>query len=111
MMANTWQGKFPIINLVLDGYERTSPVGSFPPNGYGLYDMAGNVLEWCWDWYGTNYGQPTITNPKGPTTGTDRVLRGGDWCGDAIIARCAYRSFSYPDLAAYLVGFRCVRER
>jgi formylglycine-generating enzyme required for sulfatase activity len=54
-MANTWQGVFPHENLKLDGYERTSPVASFPANGYGLYDMIGNVWEWTTDWYSPGY--------------------------------------------------------
>jgi formylglycine-generating enzyme required for sulfatase activity len=55
MMANSWQGEFPIQNLAADGFERTSPVGSFPPNNYGLFDMAGNVWQWTADWYQTRH--------------------------------------------------------
>ena len=85
----------------------TSPVGSFPPNGYGLYDRVGNVTEWCWDWYGTPY--TSGSDPRGPASGSNRVERGGSWAGDASRQRCALRNPHTPAFVSNEVGFRCVR--
>jgi formylglycine-generating enzyme required for sulfatase activity len=87
-----------------------SPVGSFDVNGYGLQDMAGNELEWCWDWYGTPYGQPSNINPTGAGSASGfRVARGGLWIRYADYARCADRKYGNPSGAYLAFGFRCVR--
>lgn len=89
----------------------TAVIGSFPPNEFGLHDMAGNVSEWCWDFYDPEYGSPVplINNPHGPDKGKNCVVRGGSWRHTAAEARCASR-FNLPgDVPAAYVGFRVVR--
>ena len=87
----------------------TSPVGSFAANGYGLYDMAGNVGQWCWDWYGVPYAGGT--DPRGVGDGSIRIMRGGAWSGNAFSARSAIRYRSTPSVAVNNVGFRLARGR
>jgi formylglycine-generating enzyme required for sulfatase activity len=128
-MANIWEGHFPNENSAEDGFVRSAPVASYPPNGYGLYDMAGNVWEWCSDWYRPDeYERQAAAanggitrNPKGPARedsfdpgeagAAKRVQRGGSFlCTDQYCTRyrVGSRGKGAPDTSSNHVGFRCV---
>jgi len=94
-----------------DKWDRCAPVGSFEPNGYGLYDMAGNVWEWCADWYDEDYySNLEVLNPQGPSSssGNTRVIRGGAWSCSSYYRHVACRCPRYPNNRYYYGGFRCV---
>jgi formylglycine-generating enzyme required for sulfatase activity len=122
-IANVWQGDFPLENTREDGFLATAPVGSYPPNGYGLHDMAGNVWEWCSDFYLAHYyDHSPPRNPTGPKLGFDiqdpreqkRVQRGGSFlCSPSYCERyiVGTRHPGEPKSAANHLGFRCVKDR
>ena len=89
--------------------DKPLPVGSFPPNAFGLYDMHGNIWEWTSDWYG-EYDLKDTLNPKGPETGKDKVIRGGGWREPARECRSAYRSSVYPGNKGAGMSFRIVKS-
>lgn len=112
--CNIWQGEFPEHNTGDDGYVQTAPVNEYEPNGYGLYNVSGNVWEWCADWFSPDYHTTDAynhDNPTGPNEGNQRVMRGGShlchrsWCNRY---RVAARSKNTPDSSTSNIGFRCV---
>jgi formylglycine-generating enzyme required for sulfatase activity len=97
------------------GTENTTPVGSYPSNGYGLNDMIGNVWEWCNDWYHHDYYlMSPYQNPGGPDLGDARIVRGGGWEGPVHVyakyLRCSYRHFLRPNRTTFYIGFRCAKS-
>ncbi len=111
-LCNIWQGTFPTINTGDDGHLGTAPVRALRPNGYGLFEMAGNVWEWCADWFLPKYYRSSpVDNPQGPSIGRGRVMRGGSYlCHDSYCNRyrVAARTSNTPESSSGNCGFRTV---
>jgi formylglycine-generating enzyme len=111
---NVWQGAFPGDNTMADGYYGPCPVEAFPPNGYGLHNMTGNIWEWMADWFDPSFRQrDRIHNPRGPAQGAEKVQKGGSYlCHESYCRRyrVAARQGLTPDSSTGNVGFRCGRD-
>jgi formylglycine-generating enzyme required for sulfatase activity len=111
-VCNIWQGEFPRIDTGEDGYAGTCPVDGFPPNGFGLYSVAGNTWEWCADWFSRDFHvHGPRMNPVGPAAGVERVMRGGSFlCHKSYCNRyrVAARTSNSPDSSTANIGFRCI---
>jgi len=112
--CNIWQGSFPDHNTREDGYLTTAPVRAYRPNGHGLWNAAGNVWEWCADWFASDwYARSPRDDPQGPAEGSRRVMRGGSYlCHDSYCHRyrVAARSANTPDSSSANAGFRCASD-
>ena len=112
LKANTWEGEFPNQNNVTDKFYYAAPVKSFKPNNYGLYDLAGNVWEWCLDYYSDDLGTTAVVDPEGPASSSDgdRTLRGGSYSNYAVQSRSAVRARYQPENTDGVVGFRIMAK-
>lgn len=112
--CNIWQGEFPNRNTEQDGYASTAPVDEYRPNGRGLYNVSGNVWEWCADWFSPDYHiDGPQDNPTGPSNGDERVMRGGSYLCHRSYYNCyrvAARSQNTPDSSTGNIGFRCALD-
>jgi formylglycine-generating enzyme required for sulfatase activity len=113
---NVWQGAFPSVNTLEDGFLGPCPVDAFPANGYGMHNLSGNVWEWCADWFhaARHTSAPQAANPRGSTAGQRRVTRGGSYlCHHSYCNRyrVGARSSNTPNTSTGNTGFRCARER
>jgi formylglycine-generating enzyme required for sulfatase activity len=108
---NVWQGRFPVRNTLADGYLGTAPVDAYPPNGFGLYNMTGNVWEWTADWFSTTWHRDAPPeNPAGPASGDRKALRGGSYLCHASYCfryRVSARMGNTPDSSTGNIGVRC----